>query len=81
MGVIVTAAGAISILTTIGIVVVLVWESIGFFQRVSPVEFLTGTEWTPLFQPQNFGVLPLLAGSVLVAVIAALIAGSDQTHA
>ncbi len=71
---VVTAAGGVSILTTIGIVVVLVWESIGFFRRVSPVEFLTGTEWTPLFQPQHFGVLPLLAGSVLVAVIAALIA-------
>ncbi|MEJ2153167.1 MAG: phosphate ABC transporter permease subunit PstC [Gemmatimonadota bacterium] len=74
MGVIVTAAGGVSILTTIGIVVVLVWESVAFFQRVSPVDFLTGTEWTPLFQPQHFGVLPLLAGSVLVAVIAALIA-------
>jgi phosphate transport system permease protein len=74
VGAIVTAAGAVSILTTIGIVAVLVWESIGFFRRVSPVEFLTGTEWTPLFQPQHFGVLPLLAGSVLVAVIAALIA-------
>jgi phosphate transport system permease protein len=74
VGVIVTAAGGVSILTTIGIVVVLVWESVAFFQRVSPVDFLTGTEWTPLFQPQHFGVLPLLAGSVLVAVIAALIA-------
>jgi phosphate transport system permease protein len=74
VGAIVTAAGGVSILTTIGIVAVLVWESIGFFRRVSPVEFLTGTEWTPLFQPQHFGVLPLLAGSVLVAVIAALIA-------
>lgn len=74
VGAVVTAAGGVSILTTIGIVVVLVWESIGFFRRVSPVEFLTGTEWTPLFQPQHFGVLPLLAGSVLVAVIAALIA-------
>ncbi len=72
--VVVTAAGGVSILTTIGIVVVLVWESVGFFRRVSPVEFLTGTEWTPLFQPQHFGVLPLLAGSILVAVIAALIA-------
>jgi phosphate transport system permease protein len=74
VGAIVTAAGGVSILTTIGIVAVLVWESIGFFRRVSPVEFLTGTQWTPLFQPQHFGVLPLLAGSVLVAVIAALIA-------
>jgi phosphate transport system permease protein len=67
-------AGAISVLTTLGIVVVLVWESVGFFRRVSIAEFLTGTEWTPLFVPQHFGVLPLLLGSVLVAAIAAAIA-------
>ncbi|MDX1623459.1 MAG: phosphate ABC transporter permease subunit PstC [Gemmatimonadota bacterium] len=67
-------AGGISILTTVGIVVVLVWESVGFFREVSPTEFLTGTEWTPLFEPQHFGVLPLLSGSVLVAAIAAAIA-------
>lgn len=67
-------AGAISILTTIGIVVVLVWESMAFFQRVSIGEFLTGTTWTPLFVPQHFGVLPLLSGSLLVAAIASLIA-------
>ena len=67
-------AGTFSILTTVGIVVVLVWESIGFFRRVPVLEFLTGTQWTPLFQPQRFGVLPLIAGSVLVALIASLIA-------
>ncbi len=68
------ACGLVSILTTAGIVVVLVWESVGFFREVSPWEFLTGTKWTPLFKPQNFGVLPLVAGSVLVAVGASLIA-------
>jgi phosphate transport system permease protein len=68
------SAGALSILTTVGIVGVLVWESLAFFRRVSVAEFLTGTVWTPLFQPQHFGVLPLLAGSVLVALIAAVIA-------
>jgi phosphate transport system permease protein len=67
-------AGAISVLTTLGIVVVLIWESVGFFRRVSIAEFLTGTQWTPLFVPQHFGVLPLLLGSVLVAAIAAAIA-------
>ncbi len=67
-------AGAISILTTAGIVIVLVVESAGFFRRVSVVEFLTGTRWTPLFQPQHFGVLPLVAGSFLVAVIASVVA-------
>ena len=65
---------AVSVLTTVGIVVVLVGEAIGFFVQVSPLEFFTGTRWTPLFRPQSFGVLPLLAGSVLVAVGAAVIA-------
>lgn len=65
---------AVSVLTTIGIVLVLVVEAAGFFVEVSPIEFLTGTQWTPLFRPQSFGVLPLLAGSVLVAVGAAIVA-------
>ena len=64
----------VSILTTVGIVVVLVEEAIGFFLEVSPWEFLTGTRWAPLIRPQSFGVLPLLAGSVLVAVGAAIVA-------
>ncbi len=64
----------VSILTTVGIVVVLVEEAIGFFLEVSPWEFLTGTRWAPLIEPQSFGVLPLLAGSVLVAVGAAIVA-------
>ncbi len=68
------AAGAVSILTTVGIIAVLVWESLAFFRRVSVAEFLTGTVWTPLFVPQHFGVLPLLMGSVLVSIIAAGIA-------
>jgi phosphate transport system permease protein len=67
-------AGAVSILTTVGIIAVLVWESLGFFRRVPVAEFLTGTVWTPLFVPQHFGVLPLLVGSVLVSVVAAAIA-------
>lgn len=65
---------AVSILTTLGIVGVLLVEASGFFAQVSPWEFLTGTKWTPLFEPQHFGILPLLAGSVLVAVGAALVA-------
>jgi phosphate transport system permease protein len=68
------ACGAVSILTTVGIVLVLLWESVGFFREVSAWEFFTGTQWTPLFKPQNFGVLPLVAGSLLVAVGASLIA-------
>jgi phosphate transport system permease protein len=65
---------AVSILTTIGIVGVLLYESLGFFAQVSPFEFFTGTRWEPLFQSRQFGVLPLLAGSLLIAAGAALVA-------
>ncbi|MEX2583321.1 MAG: phosphate ABC transporter permease subunit PstC [Gemmatimonadota bacterium] len=65
---------AVSVLTTIGIVGVLIYESVAFFRAVSPFEFLTGTRWAPLFVPQSFGVLPLLTGSLLVAAGAAIVA-------
>jgi phosphate transport system permease protein len=74
VGVVLTAFSMVSIFTTLGIVAVLLFESFGFFGQVSPIEFLTGTKWTPLFQPQHFGVLPLLSGSVLIALGAALVA-------
>jgi phosphate transport system permease protein len=64
----------VSIFTTLGIVGVLLFEALGFFAQVSPIAFLTGTKWTPLFQPQNFGVLPLLSGSLLIAFGAAAVA-------
>ncbi len=67
-------ASTVSILTTIGIVGVLVFESLGFFADVSPWEFLTGTRWTPLFESKSFGVLPLLTGSLMVAGGAAAVA-------
>ena len=63
----------ISVLTTIGIVLILVVESVGFFSQVSVWEFVTGQEWTPLFKPQHFGALPLIGGTLLVAVIAGLV--------
>ena len=68
------AAAIISVVTTIGIVFVLLSESIKFFAMVSVWDFLTGTKWTPLFKPAHFGVLPLVAGTVLVAGIAILVA-------
>ena len=65
---------SISVFSTIGIVVVLLFESVQFFFDVSLVEFLTGTKWTPNFQPQHFGILPLMCGTLLVAIGSALIA-------
>ena len=58
----------------LGVVAVLVFESASFFREVSVFEFLGGTRWAPQFRPQSFGVVPLLVGSVMVAVGAALIA-------
>ncbi|HUP89050.1 MAG TPA: phosphate ABC transporter permease subunit PstC [Longimicrobiales bacterium] len=64
----------VTILTTVGIVVVLLTQAAGFFAQVSPIEFLTGTKWTPLYVPKQFGVLPLLMGSALIAFLAATVA-------
>lgn len=66
-------AAFISVLTTIGIVFVLVRESIGFFREIGILEFLTGTEWFPLYKPRSFGVLPLVSGTLLVAALAGVV--------
>ena len=68
------ACAAVSILTTAGIVLVLIGETFAFFREVSIVEFLFGTEWTPLFTNKHFGVLPLVGGTVLVSCIAMIVA-------
>jgi phosphate transport system permease protein len=68
------SCAAVSILTTVGIVLVLVVEAAQFFREVSIVEFLTGTQWAPLFVPRHFGILPLVCGTFLVTAGAAVIA-------
>jgi phosphate transport system permease protein len=65
---------ALSVLTTAGIITVLAIETFEFLREVSIVEFLTGTEWTPLFANPHFGVLPLVAGTLLVSTIAMAVA-------
>ena len=64
----------ISIFTTLGIVFLLLGQSVGFFREVSIWEFLSGTRWTPILKPTAFGVLPLVAGTLLVTVLAAMVA-------
>ena len=64
----------VSVATTAGIIYTLALESVNFFAQVSLGEFLLGTNWAPLFNPPHFGVLPLVAGTMLVTVIAAIIA-------
>ncbi len=74
LGVLLLACGALSILTTLGILAVLAREVLAFFETVSVVEFLTGTEWTPLFATKRFGIWPLLSGTLLTSFIAMLVA-------
>jgi phosphate transport system permease protein len=65
---------ASSVVVTLGIVWILVSESLPFFDHVSLTEFLTGTEWTPMFADAKFGILPLVSGTLMVTGIALLFA-------
>jgi len=60
----------ISVFTTLAILGVLLFEAVGFFGEVSIIDFFTGTQWTPLFKDQQFGILPLIGGTLLVTAIA-----------
>jgi phosphate transport system permease protein len=64
----------VTILTTLGIILVLLLDSVRFFSEVSLVDFLTDTQWTPLFSDKHFGILPLLSGTLLTTFIAILVA-------
>jgi phosphate transport system permease protein len=64
----------VTILTTAGIVLVLAVEAFRFFREVSFIDFITGTEWTPLFTNKKFGILALLSGTFLTSFIAILVA-------
>lgn len=67
-------AAASSVLVTMGIVAILVTESIPFFKHVSILEFLTAREWTPMFDNPKFGILPLLCGTFMTTIIALSVA-------
>ncbi len=67
-------AALVSVFTTVGIVYILVRESVVFFQQVSIVSFLTDTQWTPLFDDQHFGIIVLLSGTLTSAAVALSIA-------
>jgi phosphate transport system permease protein len=64
------SAAAVSVLTTAGIVYVLVSESILFFQHVGIVDFLTDTQWTPLFDDAHFGIMVLVSGTLVSSFVA-----------
>jgi len=63
----------VSVVTTLGIVFALIEPSIEFFAEVSPKEFFTTTDWSPLFSPPSFGVLPLITGTLVTTFWALLI--------
>lgn len=64
----------VSVLTTFGIVFVLIGESALFFREVPIARFLTEREWTPLFSEKKFGIAPLLCGTLLTSLIALTVA-------
>jgi phosphate transport system permease protein len=63
-----------SIVTTVGIVAVLLGETVGFFREVSFAQFFGDTQWTPLFADKHFGIWPLLTATLLTTVIAVVAA-------
>ncbi|MGH6628985.1 MAG: phosphate ABC transporter permease subunit PstC [Burkholderiales bacterium] len=67
-------AALVSVFTTVAIVYVLVKESVVFFQHVSMWDFLTDTQWTPLFDDAHFGIMVLLSGTLTSSVVALAIA-------
>ena len=63
-----------AVFTTFAIVAILLYESFGFFETVSLVEFFTGTEWTPLFEDAHYGIMPLIAGTLTTSLVALAVA-------
>jgi phosphate transport system permease protein len=63
----------LSVVTTISVIAILVYETSQFLQVVSITEFLFGTEWTPLLEPKHYGILPLVTGTMLIVFGAALV--------
>ena len=68
------AAASVGILTTVGIVVVLLLEAVQFFALVNPLDFFLGTTWSASILPFRFGVIPLVTGTLEVALIALIVA-------
>lgn len=68
------ACGLLSVFITFAIIFILFSESLGFFKEVSLIDFLTDTQWTPLFINKHYGILPLLMGTLLTTFIAVVVA-------
>lgn len=66
--------GVMSIFITVGIIFVLIFETVEFFSEVSFGEFFGDTQWTPLFADKHFGIWPLVSGTLLTSIIAIAVA-------
>jgi phosphate transport system permease protein len=67
-------AASVSVLTTVGIILALAADTLRFFQQVSVLDFLTDTQWTPLFSDPHFGIWPLITATALISAIALIVA-------
>jgi len=63
-----------AVMTTVAIVVILVKESLGFFKTVPLIDFLTDTQWTPLFEDAHYGIMPLVSGTLTTSAVALAVA-------
>lgn len=68
------ACALVAVFTTVAIVFILVYESAAFFEHVSIKDFLTDTQWTPLFDDAHYGIMPLVSGTLTVTFVALLVA-------
>ncbi len=64
----------LTVLVTVGIIVILFYEALSFFESVSLIDFFTDTEWTPLFTQKRYGILPLITATLLTSAIAIAVA-------
>lgn len=74
MRVVLFCCAGLSVLVTAGIVYVLLSESLKFFAQVSLIDFLTDTQWTPVFEDKHFGIMTLVSGTFMTSLIALLVA-------
>ena len=68
------ACASLSVFTSVGIALILAYESVGFFREVSFLRLFTDSEWTPFFLEKSYGIWPLLAGTLMTSFIAMAIA-------
>ena len=83
VSVVLLACACVAVLTTVGIVFSVLFETVRFFQKVSPLEFVFGLQWSPqtairadqVGSSGAFGIIPLVTGTLLITTIAMLVAG------